>query len=42
MIKLTDYTAADVYDIFKLTDEVRQGKYKDILKGKRLIRKAEC
>lgn len=37
MIKLTDYTAADVYDIFKLTDEVRQGKYKDIFKGKSVV-----
>ena len=29
MIKLADYKADDIYDIFQLTDEVRQGKYQD-------------
>ena len=37
MIRLTDYKADDLYDIFKLTDEVRQGKYQDLLKGKSAI-----
>lgn len=37
MIRLTDYKADDLYDIFKLTDEVRQGKYQDFLKGKSAI-----
>ena len=36
-IKLTDYTASDIYDIFKITDEVLQGKYHDILKGKSVV-----
>lgn len=36
-IRLTDYTANDIYDIFQLTDEVWQGKYKDILKGKSVV-----
>ena len=37
MIKLADYKADDIYDIFQLTDEVRQGKYQDFLKGKSAI-----
>lgn len=37
MIKLADYKADDIYDIFQLTDEVRQGKYQDLLKGKSAI-----
>ncbi len=36
-IRLTDYTASDIYDIFKITDEVLQGKYHDILKGKSVV-----
>ena len=36
-IRLTDYQSKDIYDIFKITDEVRQGKYKDILKGKSVV-----
>lgn len=36
-IRLTDYTARDIYDIFKLTDEILQGKYHDILKGKSVV-----
>lgn len=37
LIRLTDYQANDIYDIFKITDEVQQGKYKDILKGKSVV-----
>lgn len=37
MIRLTDYRADDIYDIFQLTDEVRQGKYHDFLKRKSAI-----
>ncbi|MCM1387402.1 MAG: ornithine carbamoyltransferase [Bacillus sp. (in: Bacteria)] len=37
LIRLTDYTANDIYDIFKIADEVQQGKYHDILKGKSVI-----
>lgn len=36
-IRLTDYTAKDIYDIFQITDEVQQGKYTDILKGKSVV-----
>ena len=36
-IKLTDFSKSDVYDIFKITDEVQQGKYNDILKGKSVV-----
>ena len=36
-IKLTDYTASDIYDIFRIADEVLQGKYHDILKGKSVV-----
>ena len=37
LIRLTDYTKNDIYDIFKLTEEVQQGKYSDILKGKSVV-----
>lgn len=37
LIRLTDYQAKDIYDIFKTTDKIRQGKYKDILKGKSVV-----
>ncbi len=37
MIRLTDGSADDVYSIFKLTDEIRQGKYSDFLKGKTVV-----
>lgn len=37
LIRLTDYTQKDVYDIFRIADEVQQGKYADILKGKSVI-----
>lgn len=36
-IKLDDYDVNDIYDIFKLTDEVRKGKYRSLLKGKSVI-----
>lgn len=36
-LRMTDYTANDVYDIFKLADEIQQGKYADILKGKSVV-----
>ena len=36
-IRLTDYTASDIYDIFRIADEVLQGKYNDILKGKSVV-----
>lgn len=37
LIRLTDYTAKDIYDIFHITDEIQQGKYRDILKGKSVV-----
>lgn len=36
-IRLTDCTAGDIYDIFRLADEVLQGKYHDIFKGKSVV-----
>lgn len=37
LIRLTDYTSNDIYNIFKLADEVQQGKYDNILKGKTVV-----
>lgn len=37
LLKLADFTAKDIYDIFKLADEIQQGKYKDFLKGKSVV-----
>lgn len=37
LIRLTDNTPNDIYDIFKLADEVQQGRYNDILKGKSIV-----
>ena len=37
LIRLTDYTPNDIYDIFRLADEVQQGKYDNILKGKTVV-----
>lgn len=37
LIRLTDYTQKDVYDVFRIADEVQQGKYTDILKGKSVV-----
>lgn len=37
MIRLTDYKASDIYDIFRIADEVQQGEYQDILKGKTVV-----
>lgn len=37
MIRLTDYTVNDVYEIFKIADEIQNGKYKDFLKGKSIV-----
>lgn len=36
-IHLADYNANDIYDIFKMADEISEGKYKDILKGKSVV-----
>lgn len=37
LIKLTDYDVNDIYNIFKLTDEIRQGKYRGLLNGKSVV-----
>lgn len=37
LIRLTDYEVNDIYDIFKIADEVQEGKYADILKHKSVI-----
>ena len=37
LIRLTDYKAEDVYEIFDIADEIIQGKYKDILNGKTVV-----
>ena len=37
LIRLTDYHANDIYDIFNIADEVGQEKYKDILAGKSVV-----
>ena len=37
LIRLTDYTQSDIYEIFSIADEVQAGKYTDILKGKSVL-----
>ena len=37
LIRLTDYLANDIYDIFHIADELSAGKYADILKGKCVV-----
>lgn len=37
LIRLTDYKAKEVYEIFDIADEIIQGKYKDILNGKTVV-----
>lgn len=37
LIRLTDYTSNDIYEIFAIADEIKEGKYTDILKGKSVI-----
>lgn len=36
-INLTDYSKEDIYGIFRLTDDIRKGKYSNILKGKSVV-----
>lgn len=36
-LRLTDYQKTDIYDIFRIADEVQQGKYIDVLKGKSVV-----
>lgn len=37
MIKITDYCKNNIFEIFKITDELKQGKYKNILSGKTIV-----
>lgn len=37
LIRLTDYAKDDIYEIFRIADMVRQGKYSDFLKNKSAI-----
>lgn len=37
LIRLTDYTKSDIYDLFNIADEIQKGKYEDILKGKTIV-----
>lgn len=37
MIKITDYCKEDIFKIFKIADELKQGKYKNILSGKTIV-----
>lgn len=32
-LRLTDYQKTDIYNFFRITYEVYQGEYKDVLKG---------
>ncbi len=36
-VRLTDYKSEDIFDIFRIADEIKQGKYTDILKGKCVV-----
>jgi len=36
-IRLKDYESKDIYNFFKLVDEVKNGKYQNILNGKSVI-----
>lgn len=37
LIRLTDYTKNDIYEIFQIADAIKQGKYRDSLKGKSVV-----
>jgi len=36
-IRLTDYTSKEIFDIFKIADEIQQGKYTNFLQGKTIV-----
>ena len=36
-IRLTDFSKEEIYELFKITDKVRQGRYDDFLKGKTVV-----
>lgn len=37
IIRLTDLQSNNIYEIFDIADEVKQGKYSEILKGKSVV-----
>lgn len=37
LVRLTELKLSDIYDIFRISDEIHSGKYNDILKGKSVI-----
>lgn len=37
LIRLTDFTTEEIYNIFHIADELQQGHYRDILKGKTVL-----
>lgn len=37
LIRLTDLSKTEIFDLFKITDEIMDGKHKDTLKGKSVI-----
>lgn len=37
LVRLTDYSVNDIYDVFNIADEIQKGKYKDFLKGKSVV-----
>ncbi len=36
-LRLMDYTKEELFDIFRITDEIKQGKYSELLKGKTVV-----
>lgn len=37
LIRLTDYSKADIFEIFKIADDLWKGKYINFLKGKTVV-----
>lgn len=37
LIRINDYSKDDVYEIFKIAEEIKNGKYTDFLKGKTVV-----
>ncbi len=37
LVRLTDYSQEDIYNIFNIADEIEQGKYQNIFKGKSVV-----
>lgn len=37
LIRLTDYSKSDIYEIFEIADDLLKGKYKNFFKGKTVV-----